>query len=81
MRIVRTCKLIEWFDAGYILADRGYNSNSFIEYIEEHGMEAVIPPCKNRKIQREYDHYLYRYRHLVENAFIEFKIACNYNEI
>ena len=36
-------------------------------------MEAVIPSRKNRKIQREYDHYLYRYRHLVENAFTELK--------
>ena len=64
-------KLIEWFDADYILADRGYDSNSFIEYIEEHGMEAEIPPRKNQKIQKEYDHYLYRYRHLVENTFAE----------
>lgn len=43
----QACKLMEGFDAGYILADRGYDSNSFIEYIEEHGMEAVIPPRKN----------------------------------
>ena len=65
----QACKLMEGFDAGYILADRGYDSNSFIEYIEEHGIEAVIPPRKNRKIQRGYDHYLYRYRHLIENSF------------
>ena len=43
----QSCELMEGFDAGYILADRGYDSNSFIEYIEEHGMEAVIPPRKN----------------------------------
>ena len=43
----QACKLMEGFDAGSILADRGYDSNSFIEYIEEHGMEAVIPPRKN----------------------------------
>ena len=69
----QACKLIEGFDAGYILVDRGYDSNSFIEYIEEHDMEAVIPPRKNRKIQRGYDHYLYRYRHLIENTFVELK--------
>ena len=33
-------------------SDRGYDSNSFIEYIEEHSMEAVILPHENRKIQK-----------------------------
>jgi len=37
------------------------------------GMEVVIPPKKNRKVQREYDEYLYRLRHLVENAFLMLK--------
>ncbi len=36
-------------------------------------MEAVIPPKKNRKVQREYDKELYRARHLVENAFLHLK--------
>ena len=60
----------------YILADRGYDGNSFIEHIEEYGMKAVIPPRKNRKNQKGYGHYLYRYRHLVENAFAELKKWC-----
>ena len=33
----------------------------------------MIPPKKNRKVQREYDEYLYRLRHLVENAFLALK--------
>jgi len=36
-------------------------------------MEVIIPPKKNRKIQREYDKDLYKLRHLVENAFLELK--------
>ncbi len=67
------CKLVEDFDADYILADKGYDSDAIVEYIEEKGIKAVIPPRKNRKEQREYDKYLYRYRHLVENAFLELK--------
>ena len=55
----QACKFIKRFNAGYILADRGYDSNSFIEYIEEYAVETVISPRKNRKIQREYDYYLY----------------------
>jgi hypothetical protein len=33
-------------------------------------MDPVIQPRKNRKIQRDYDKYAYRLRHLVENAFL-----------
>jgi transposase len=33
----------------------------------------VIPPKKNRKVQRPYDKHLYRHRHLVENAFMHLK--------
>lgn len=36
-------------------------------------MKAVIPPRKNRKIQREYDKELYKLRHFVENAFMILK--------
>ena len=35
--------------------------------------EVVIPPKRNRKEQRQYDRYLYRLRHLVENAFLILK--------
>jgi hypothetical protein len=34
-------------------------------------MQVVIPPKKNRKVQRLYDKHLYR--HLVENAFMHLK--------
>lgn len=37
------------------------------------GMEAVIPPKKNRKEQRPFDKELYKLRHLVENAFLHLK--------
>jgi transposase len=33
----------------------------------------VIPPKKNRKMQRGYDEALYTLRHLVENAFLHLK--------
>lgn len=65
--------LIEGLDASALLADKGYDSDAIVRYVEEVGMEAVIPPRKNRKIQREYDKELYKLRHLVENAFLELK--------
>ena len=36
-------------------------------------MKAVIPPRKNRIVQRGYDRHLYTQRHLVENAFLHIK--------
>lgn len=36
-------------------------------------MKSVIPPKKNRKIQREYDKEIYKLRSLVENAFMLLK--------
>ena len=56
-----------------LLADRGYDTNEIIKYCEENGIEAVIPPKKNRIVQREYDDYIYKLRHLVENAFLKLK--------
>lgn len=37
------------------------------------GMNPVIPPKKNRIVQRDYDKELYKARHLVENAFLHLK--------
>ncbi len=65
--------LIEGIDAQYLLADRGYDSDEIIELATQKGMTPVIPPRKNRLIQRDYDAYLYQLRHLVENAFLHLK--------
>jgi len=56
-----------------LLADRGYDTDEILNYCKENGIEAVIPPKRNRLIQREYDEYIYKIRHLVENAFLKLK--------
>ena len=66
-------KLIDGISAEYLLADRGYDTDAIVEQAEKQGMKVVIPPRKNRKVQREYDRDLYRLRHLVENAFLHLK--------
>ena len=66
-------KLIEGIDASALLADRGYDVQSIIDAAVASGMQVVIPPKRNRKVQREYDEYLYTLRHLVENAFLALK--------
>ena len=44
-----------------------------MEKAKEGGMTAVIPPRCSRLTTRNYDNYLYRLRHLVENAFLKLK--------
>ncbi len=60
-------------DGATLLGDKGYDSNAIIAKALEQNMCVVIPPKKNRRVQREYDTYLYRLRHLVENAFLHLK--------
>jgi transposase len=59
--------------ADYLFADKAYDTNELFAYAAEHGIQLVVPPKKNRIEQRDYDEYLYRIRHLVENAFLHLK--------
>src|SRR5271156_678652 len=65
--------LMEGIAVEHLLADRGYDTNAILEQAAKQGMKSVIRPKKNRKIQRDYDRYLYKLRHLVENAFLHLK--------
>ena len=66
-------RLIEGITAEALLADKGYDTDAIVEQAKNQGMKPVIPPKKNRKIQRQYDAELYKLRHLVENAFLHLK--------
>ena len=66
-------RLIEGIRADALLADRGYDTDSIVNKAYSAGMQVVIPPKKNRKVQRDYDRALYKLRHLVENAFLHLK--------
>lgn len=66
-------RLIEGLPADQLIADKGYDSDAIVDQAKIQGMDAVIPPKKNRKVQRSYDKELYKARHLVENAFLHLK--------
>ena len=66
-------ELIEGIEAEFLFADRAYDTNAIVEGALVAGMKVVIPPTKTRKERRWYDKYLYRLRHLVENAFLKLK--------
>ena len=65
--------LIEGINAEHLLADRGYDSDAIVNKAESQGISVVIPPRKNRKMQRVYEKDLYKIRHLVENALLHLK--------
>ena len=59
--------LLEGQQAQEVVADRGYDADQTIAYIEQR-MEAIatIPPKKNRVTPRDCDYAAYKERHLVE---------------
>ena len=72
--------------ADYFIADKGYDSQAIRAKAGQHGMVAVIPMRKNAKQPNpEFDSYLYKLRHLVENMFARLKhfrsIATRYEKL
>jgi transposase len=65
--------LIAGFEAGYVPADKGYDSDAFVSAIAESRAIPVIPSKKNRKAQRDFDHNLYKERNRVERFFQKLK--------
>ena len=66
--------LLPQLQADTVIADKGFDADKrVLEPLQQAGKQAVIPPKKNRKVQREYDKELYKLRHLVENAFLHLK--------
>ena len=56
----KECELIDGIDADYLLADRGYDTDSIIKQARDAKKKVVIAPKRNRKIQRRYDEDIYK---------------------
>ncbi|MGO1744462.1 MAG: IS5 family transposase [Psychrobacter sp.] len=72
--------------ADYFIADKGYDSEAIRDKARTHDMVPVIPKRKNAKQPNpEFDSYLYKLRHLVENMFARLKhfrsIATRYEKL
>ena len=65
--------MIEGITAEALLADKAYDTDEIVMKAISQGMKVVIPPKSNRRKKRQYDAYLYRARHLIENAFLYLK--------
>ncbi|WP_420798465.1 IS5 family transposase [Paraburkholderia hospita] len=66
-------QLVEHLRTGAVIADKGYDSDAFVQEIRATGAKVVIPPRSNRKTKRRYDRELYRTRNLVERFFNRIK--------
>lgn len=71
--ITQAPALIHDIQGSIVIADKGYDSDAFVEAIERDGNHAVIPPRSTRKNPRTYDEHLYKERHLIECCFGKIK--------
>ena len=73
--VMAECLIANSPECEYVIADKGYDSQSIRDFVAEQiGGKAVIPRRKdNTKKNKDMDWALYKYRHLVENAFARIK--------
>ena len=64
--LIKAHDLITDLAFDFVIADRSYGSQDFLDEIARNGAQAVIPPKKNAKEPRDYDKWRYRERHLIE---------------
>ena len=60
--------LLAGIKTGCVIADKGYERNRILSFIQEQGTRAVIHPKSSRRDPWEYDRQLYRERNLIERA-------------
>ena len=77
--------LLQGLQPGALCADKAYDSDAIIEHLTAEGIEAVIPPRRNRRVQRPFDKHRYKSRNLVERFFCRIKqfrrIATRYDKL
>ena len=66
-------------------ADKAYDTNAILEHLADNDIQAVIPPCSRRVVQRSFDRQLYKNRNLIERFFCRIKqfrrIATRYDKL
>jgi Transposase DDE domain len=82
---VHDCKVASEFiaklpAANFVIADKGYDGEEIPEVIRNKSSMPVIPRKNNSKIgNNDIDWGLYKYRHLVENAFCKAQAFSRYS--
>jgi putative transposase len=71
--ITQAESLLIGYETDAVIADRGYDADKLLDWLEELGIEAVIPAKKNRLEGRSIDENLYKDRNKVERYFNKLK--------
>jgi len=84
--VVMAENLIEVATADVLIADKGYDSEETRQQARAKGIQPVIPrKINSTKPNPEFDKFLYRHRHLVENLFAKLKhfraLATRYDKL
>lgn len=83
--IEQAAALIKEQPADFVVADKGYDSDAFVEIITAQGSQAVIPPRSNRLNPRSFDRHIYKNRNLIERFFCRIKqfrrVATRYDKL
>ena len=78
-------ELVDGFEPDATIADKGYDADHLCDGIAETGSEVVIPPKRNRTVQRPYDADLYKERNIIERFFNKLKqfrrVATRYDKL
>ena len=77
--------LVDGITTGATIADKGYDADHLIDKVTQAGAKVVIPPKRNRKVQRPYDVDLYKERNIIERFFNKLKqfrrVATRYDKL
>jgi len=83
--IGQAAALIEGFQPGHVLADRGYDADHFRQAIRAARAEPVIPFTRSRAAVSKHDKDLYKERNRVERFFNKLKqfrrVATRYDKL
>ena len=71
--VTQASALVAGWPPSYVMADKGYDSQAFVDSIEQLGALAVMPPRASRKSPRAYDVEIYKQRNLIERCFNKLK--------
>ena len=77
--------LLDQIAPGAVLADKAYDADTLLAYIDRKNAKAVIPPRSNRTTPRDFDRHQYRNRNVIERFFAKLKqfrrIATRYDKL
>jgi transposase len=65
--------LVQGLKAERLIADRAYDADYLLHYLDSEDIEAVIPPRSSRLIQRAIDEKAYKKRNVIERTINKLK--------